>query len=450
MKTKLTLFIALLTLFFIEDGMAQAPAFEWVKQIGGTNYDRGLWITLDNVGNIYTMGNFKGTADFDPGTGVFNLTAANDSDIFISKLDPSGNFIWAKRIGGIGEEGSHVIALDASANIYISGWFQGISDFDPGPSTVNLTSTGGYDAFVTKLDSAGNLIWVKQIGGPSIQMAWSINADQNGNTFTVGTFYGTVDFDPGPGIFNLTSSTTDNIFICKLDASGNFLWAKAFSGSFQVPYATAIDNDYNIYITGVFSGTVDFDPGVGIHNMISNGVRDVFISKVDSSGNFMWAKQLGGASEDFGLCIAVDSDKNVYTSGLFGGNVDFDPGPGIYNLASLGINAVFISKLDEAGNFIWAKKIGNQQSGLGSPQFALDNSSNVYISSTFFDTLDLDPGPGIFNLYTPLIQTIYFCKIDSGGNFNWAKQIGGINNNYNWVSCITLDVSGNIYSTGIF
>jgi hypothetical protein len=143
----------------------------------------------------------------------------------------------------------------------------------------------------------------------------------------------------------LTSLGVADIFIFKLDVSGNFVWAKLLSGtSINYYYSIGIVVPGNLYITGSFAGTVDFDPGPGIYNLTSIGNGDIFIASLDSSGNFGWAAAMGGGDSDYGNSIAVDFLGNVYTTGGFEGIVDFDPGTGIFNLTSVGVD-IFTHKM---------------------------------------------------------------------------------------------------------
>jgi len=147
---------------------AQDVHLEWAKQMGSSDSNYSTAITVDNMGNVYTTGTFQGTIDFDPGPGVFNLTSIdvyNGGDIFIQKLDASGNFIWAKKMGGVAWDKSNSIAVDNFGNVYTTGAFIATVDFDPGPGTLNLVSVSFDDIFIQKLDASGNLLWVKQMGG---------------------------------------------------------------------------------------------------------------------------------------------------------------------------------------------------------------------------------------------------------------------------------------------
>ena len=441
-------YILILATFLICNHVWAQPTFTWAKKMGGSQQEESRSIALDASGNVFTTGFFQGTADFDPGAGVFNLTSAGNRDIYISKLDAAGNFVWAKKMGGISPDHGNSIALDASGNVFTTGSFEGTADFDPGAGTFNLTSAGIYDIFISKLDAAGNFVWAKKMGGISNDEGFSIALDASGNVFTTGYFQGTVDFDPGAGTFNLTSVGSADIFISKLNAAGNFVWAKKMGGiGGEEGYSIDLDGSGNVYTTGYFQGTVDFDPGAGTFNLTSAGSGDIFISKLDAAGNFVWAKKMGGTSGDYGNSIALDASGNVFTTGIFQGTVDFDPGAGTFNLTSAGNYDIFISKLDAAGNFVWAKKMGGTSVDYGY-SIALDASGNVFTTGGFIGTVDFDPGVGTFILASAGSADIFISKLDAAGNFVWAKQMGGIFPDES--ISIALNASGNVYTTGWF
>jgi hypothetical protein len=469
MKKLLLLNSTLVILFPIAFATAlygQSPDWQWVKSMGGIGDEGGSSIAIDRAGsgNVYTTGGFNGTVDFNPGAPVFNLTSAGGIDIFISKSDSSGNFVWAKAIGGTGWDQGICTTIDPSGSgyVYTTGNFQGIVDFDPGAGIFNLTSIGPNDFFISKLDSSGNFIWAKQMGGTDAASSSSIAIAPSGSSdvYTTGSFYGTIDFDPGPGVFNLTSTGNSDIFISKLDSSGNFLWAKGMEGTGAISYdrgvSIAVDpaGSGSLYTTGQFQETIDFDPGVGVFNLTSSGHSyDIYICKLDSSGNFLWAKQMGGTDSDWGQSVAIDPEGNsVYTIGTFEGTVDFDPGAGIFNLTSVGFLDTFISKLDSSGNFTWVKVIGGVSYEYGE-SITIDpaGSGDIYTTGTFQDTVDFDPGTGVFILTTGGIgdPDIYISKLDSSGNFVWAKSAGEYYH-YEYSSSIALDASGNTYITGSF
>ncbi len=429
--------------------VAQAPTFDWVKSSGGTLSDEYYSMAIDSSGNIYTTGYFMGTVDFDPGLGASNLTSAGDGDIFVQKLDSSGNLIWVKKMGGtLSDLGSH-IALDAMGNVYVTGWFKGTADFDPGAATFNLNSAGNYDIFVLKLDSNGTFIWANSMGSTAIDHGLGISVDVSGNVLTTGVFQGAVDFNPGGSIFNLTSAGGRDIFIQKLNANGNFIWAKRMGGIYDDEgNSITTDTSGNIYTTGFFHATADFDPGAGTVNLVSAGYADIFIQKMDAGGNLIWAKRIGGIEIDAGLSIATDALGNIYTTGYFDETADFDPGLGNALLTAIDEGDIFIYKLDANGNYVWAKGMGGTGWDSGE-SIAVDNYGNVYTTG-WFDSwvVDFDPGVATLNLTKSGNIDMFIHKLDVNGNLEWVQHIGAPLHE-NGMS-IALDGIGNIYTGGIF
>jgi len=329
--------------------LSTAGVFSWAKRFGSTDGDFGLGIDSDSQGNAYITGCFRETVDFDPGAGVYNLTAASTGqfDVFVLKLDASGGFVWAKRVGGTGGDEAYGIKVDNSGAVYLSGLFELTADFDPGAAVYNLTSAGIHDVFILKLDSAGDFVWARRAGGTSGSEAGnSIAIDAAGNSYVTGTFMTTSDFDPGTGVYNLTSAGQTDIFVLKLDALGNFVWARSMGGTnYDGGLSIGVDLAGNVFTTGYIYSTSDLDPGAGVYNLVSAGDADIFISKLNASGTFVWAKRMGGTGSDNGRSIVMNPAGNIYVCGSFNATVDFDAGPGTLDLASAGGNDVFILKL---------------------------------------------------------------------------------------------------------
>ncbi len=231
--------------------------------------------------------------------------------------------------------------------------------FIPGVGEENLTSEGDRDIFIQKLDSDGNFLWVNQMGEDSFDAVSSITTDVNGNVYTTGHLNGEI---------SLYSEVT--IFIRKLDSSGNFLWEKHMKGINSANKGNSIATDIGgcVYTTGTFSGIVDFNPGAGEEDLTSEGGADIFIQKLDSEGNFLWVKRMGGSSSDSGNSISLDINGNIYTTGHFTGTVDFDPGTSEENLTSEGGTDIFIQKLEA--------------STLGLPTYNKSSSFTVYPNPT--------------------------------------------------------------------
>lgn len=435
-------------LFCFDLANSQSPSMKWAKSVGGSSWDYANQMSVDAFGNVYTIGLFVGTSDFDPGLGIYNRSSNGGNDIYILKLDVLGNFVWAKKIGGLGNDLGNSIKLDNVGNLFITGTFSGTVDFDPGAGTYNLTSTGNDDVFISKLDTSGNFSWAKKVGGNSDDVSSSIALDSSLNVYLTGNFQQTVDFDPGTGIYNLTSASQLDIFILKLDTSGNFIWAKRIGGSLE-DFGTTITVDKHgyLYCGGCFGSIVDFDPGSGIFNLTAKSNADIFILKLNSTGDFVWAKRIGDTLTDQVNQISLDLSGNLYATGFFEGNVDFDPGSGSYNMTSFGTLDIFCLKLDTAGNLVWAKQMGGPGTDNDNGQsIAIDKFGNVYTAGVFNGTVDFDPGNGIYNLTSSGVGDLFISKLSASGNFIWAKKIGGAGNDFS-VS-IDVDGLGNIYTTG--
>lgn len=443
--TPVRLLLVLVLLAASHLSAAQSIQLDWVKTV---DHSFGNKLAIDSNKAILVLGGFSGTVDFDPGPGVFNMTAASNQDLYIAKFDSSGHFEWAKQITSPNGLVGSAIKIDRNGDLLILGSFNGSADFDPGPGTAFLTST--YEnSFLLRWDHEGNFIWVKDL--PNLLN--TMDTDPSGNIILGGSFAGTVDFDPGPGTY-LASTGGDNtvdLALLKLDNTGNFIWMKQIDnlGSAQVvqTWGLRTDPEGNILFAGNFTSTMDFDPGPAMAVLTSRGADDAFILKLDAQGNFKWVSQFGAAGSDKALGLEVDKNGNVYSTGMFLGSVDFDPGSGVYLLNGGTQYSAFVSKLDKNGNFVYAKSFqGGQSFGQA---LAIDSSNNLYISGYCSGPTDLDPGPGqfianSFNLYT--------VKLDENGNFVWAAPYPlvsgpGISSVY---IDIKVDIMKNVYFTGIF
>ncbi len=354
--------------------------FVWVNDIGGGigGSITSNSLAIDKKGNIYSAGYFfsSGSCDFDPGSGVFNLISDQTNsqpNIFILKLDNLGNFLWANAIGNSAESMGNSLILDSSNNIYITGFFAGTVDFDPGAGTYNLTGNGYQDIYISKYNSSGNFIWAKKmVGTGNYTQPSSIALDIYNNVYTTGAFGGTTDFDPGSGVFNLTSVDWSDIFISKLDSLGNFVWAKAIGSSSQDGGSSITTDKFgNVYTIGAFGGTVDFDPSSSISNLTATGSFDAFVSKLDSSGNFVWVKSILGSNWTNGSSIFLDKSNDIYISGNFQGSADFGSVNLICNDSSTNGGDIFIAKL---ANPTITTGIENKENGIS--VFVFPNPNN--------------------------------------------------------------------------
>ncbi len=444
------LLLLLIILFSTIISFGQTPVFEWAKGMGGSFESQGYSIVSDSLGNVYSVGYFKDTIDFDPGIGVYNLVSIGYFDTYILKLDANGDFVWAKQFGGATSRCyGYDIALDSSNNVYTVGQFQGIVDFNPSVGIDSLNTLGYDNAFVSKLDANGNFVWAKMLGDSSYSYGRAIDIDALGDVYSIGYYSGFGDFDPGVSTYDINFSGGYDIFISKLDNNGNFVWAKQVGGNYD-DYGSSISikSNGNIIIAGSFQNWVDFDPGSGTFDMapIGLGAHDVFVEELDGFGNFIWAKSFGGSDTESGKAT-LDEIDNIYLTGYYKDMADFDPGVGVFNMTPVGSYDIFISKLDQVGNFLWAKSIGGPSIEF-SYSLITDGSGNVYTVGAFNATVDFDPGLGIANVTSFGNYDMFISKLDLLGNYIWVSQIGGSQGDY--CNSISLDVNNNIYTTGYF
>ncbi len=367
--------------------------FKWARTWGGLYGDRGSAVAADGSGNVYITGEFLGTADFavdfDPGSGTDYHTSTDGwTDVFLSKFDSFGYFKWARTWGGTKGEYANGVAADGSGNVYVTGYFWDTVYFDPDGGDPH-TAFSASDVFLSKFDSSGNFEWARTWGNfLSDDYGHGVAADSTGNVYATGFFYGMVDFDPG-GDDPHTSKGQRDIFLSKFDSSGDFEWARTWGGSdWDEGLGIAADGSGNVYVTGNFEDTVDFDPDGGDPHT-SNGDCDVFLSKFDSSGNFEWAQTWGGIDYEYGIGVAIGGSGNVHVTGHFEGWVDFDPGGGDPHTSN-GAGDVFLSKFDSAGGFEWARTWGGSQWDWGHGVCA-DGSGNVYVTGYYQYTVDFAP-----------------------------------------------------------
>ncbi|NSW46584.1 MAG: SBBP repeat-containing protein [Bacteroidales bacterium] len=430
-----------------------AQNFVWAKSIGGQNHQYVNGIDLDSAGNVYLTGQVIGETDFDPSVNMFNLIGSGDGSAFFSKLSTNGDLVWAKIFDG-GKSSSNGIDVNSSG-VYYAGSFKyspqldGVSIFQNEPYY--------YNAFILKLSLNGNYQFANAIrshyyhsnpNNPNDSLATgnSVAADvAAGNNFAYFTghfedtiqvgqnvYYSTNDaydafiakddltsfssihFTSNDGGSAITVDAANNVYTVGYYDGGIFIkggWIKQISGSDILVNSITTDNNGNIYITGRFSGTIDFDPGPGSNTL--SGFYDAYVLKLNSSGDFVWVKKIGGSNFDEGKAICTDTSGNIYITGKFAGTADFDPSNNTFNLTSSGYLDIFVCKLDLNGDFVWAVKMGSSQNDDEGVDLCVDNNNNVYVTGTFKATADFDPGPGVFTLtpVTELYSEIFICKL---------------------------------------
>lgn len=432
-------------------GKSQSVTPEWIHQIGTESYDGGRDLMTDAAGNVFVTGFFSRTVDFDPGPGVFNMTSPpnNEEDVFVAKYDRDGNFVWAKQFSGSFLDVPNSIAMDAAGNLFITGVFFGTSDFNPGPGVFNLISAGNEDAFIVKLNPAGNFVWAKRLGSTLFDRGNAISVDGNGDVYVGGYFRLTVDFDPNAGIAELTSAGEEDAFILKLSNNGNYVWAKQISGTlFQGVASLKAGAGGFVYATGYFLGTTDFDPSASVFEVTATGADfNAYVLKLDLSGNFIWIKTLSSSTNVQAFDLEVDIAENIYCIGTFNNAVTIDPTGSNVSINSQGLVNALVFKMDASGALVWAKNFGGS-SFVNGVHLTVDPQQQVYIAGTFDETMDVDPGPAVMNLTSAGSLDIFIAKLSAVGNYIFGFALGGTG--FDGPQSISLDPQKNIFITGNF
>ncbi|MDD1447496.1 FG-GAP-like repeat-containing protein, partial [Dolichospermum sp. ST_sed8] len=402
-------------------GTANLSVDEWTKSVSFLTD-----IATDSLGNTYAFGDFYESTVIDGQ----QLISLGGYDVFIAKFDSQGNQVWAKQIGGADDDSITSTTTDSLGNIYASGSFNGTTNI----YGQQLISNGGNDIFIAKFDSQGNRVWSKQIGGSGLDYVNSLTTDSLGNVYVSGYFNGTINIYGEQLISGYGSSEA---FIAKFDSQGNRVWAKQIGSSdFSSINSVTTDSLGNIYVSGSFDQTAYIDG-----QQLTSGPygSDGFIAKFDSQGNRVWIKQIGSYYSDSVDSITTDSLGNVYASGDFNGTINIDG----QELTGYSVSNVFIAKLDNQGNRVWAKQIGGSIFDSVN-SLTTDSLGNIYVSGYFYETINID---GI-ELTSNGSSDGFIAKFDSQGNRVWIKQIGGLNSDY--VYGTSIDSSGNIYASGYF
>ena len=380
--------------------------FVWAENFKSTSLSTSFSSGIDNdaVGNTYTTGFFTGTVEF----GDTSLTSVDISDVFITKLDSNGNVIWAEQLGdtGLGFETPTGISSDDSGNAYVTG----IKDVDTETDILaDPTSING-EAFIAKIDSNGNLVWTQNFDSTSYSSGEDIASDAVGNSYVIGTFLDDVTL--GNQTF-LSSGDTD-IFVTKLDSDGDVEWSQSFGNTLsESGNGVGLDKAGHIYITGSFEDSVSF----GDTLLNSNGESDVFITKLDNSGDILWAQSLGGSSADSVSSITVDEKDNIYISGNFDDTVTF----GDTTFTSNSENDEFILKLDTDGNILSAEQLNYPLLDI-----AAGKGGNIYGTGGFLNTVNIgETTLTSEGLTDGLVANIVFEEINLNPNSIFTSDIDG-------------------------
>lgn len=401
-----------------------ALQYEWARTTASTagSMADATVVRTDASGNIFLAGTFQGTVDLAPGTGLGPVVSNGSRDVYVTKLNPDGSHAWTRTFGGAFEDSLESLVVDSSGNLFVAGSFGMTVDFDPTSGVDNRTSVGIRDGFLLKLNADGSYGWAKTFGGTDAHTSvLGICRDASGNLYLTGTFSKTVDFNPGAGADTGTAPEgVFGIFVTRIHADGTYGWTRTMSGnSFARGVAVGADSAGNLYVTGHFYRTVDFNPGTGVQNLSSSGDWDMFVAKFTVSGDYLWTKQIGGSDWDMVQDIKIDGSGNIYLAGVFSTGVDFNPDAGTDDRTTHShLGAGFLTKLNADGSYAWTQVMGDSSSRWAATGLALDPSGQIYVVG--------ERWPVSTSVGAQVISDLFLSKVDSCGQLLWTQLLSGL------------------------
>ena len=364
----------------------------WMRQLGTSASDFSYSVAVDSSGNAFISGITDGN---------LGGTNAGGYDAFLAKYDPAGNLLWTKQLGTSANDSYGAVAVDGFGNAFISGWTRG---------SLGGINMGSDDAFLAKYDTAGNLLWIKQIGTGAWDLSFSVAVDASGNAFISG--YTT-------GNLGGTNAGNSDAFLAKYDPNGNLFWIKQFGTSADdSSYSVAVDASGNAFISGLTSGSLG---GTNV------GSEDVFLAKFDPNGNLLWTEQIGTIAPERSRSVVVDGAGNVFISGLTYGSL------GGTNVGEID---AFLAKYDTNGNLLWIEQLGTSRDEY-SFSVAVDTTGNAFISGYTYGILGGTNAGG---------SDAFISKYDPSGNLLWTHQLGTSGGDVS--RAMALDGFGNAFISG--
>jgi hypothetical protein len=415
-----------LSVLFICCTAAQIPQLSWGMQMAYTagTQTEGSLVRCDGYGNVYALGIFDGDIDADPTADTRVFTSVGENDLYIAKYRLDRDLLWAVQVGGHGELTVWDIEVEPEGDFVIVGYVDGDFDFDPGAAVNSISSEDGYDGFVAKYNSSGELMWVFSIGVDAQFSGASVNGvdiDANGFICVTGEVKaGSFDLNPSANGSSVVTGNYTAFFLARYKPNGEHVFSFGYSGSSTLSSGgdLEITSEGYIIVFGQLIGSANVDP-LGFGTMRS--CTDRFLAKYSIDGDLMWFKEIPFTAHD----VFYDENREVIgVEGELRDTVDVDDGPGVLSLPCVWGNfKVCIAAYSADGEFRNAFAFAESER-LVTAEVAMDADGNFLVAGDFADSVDVDPGPGVKMLHSVWLTDIFVCSYTAQGELRWGFDLG--------------------------
>ncbi|MEL6251634.1 MAG: T9SS type A sorting domain-containing protein [Bacteroidota bacterium] len=377
----------------------------------------------------------------------------------------------AFNLGSPFQDRATAIDRDEGGNIYLTGSFQEVFELDPvlgGSSLIaqgDPNSADSQDVFLARYNTDGSLAWGFAISSPGLDKSFAVEAI-GGFVFVCGFIQGEADFDPGVTTSILNSGTGQDAFIAAYDTLGNFRWAQVLGDEeggpflpederYEIAYDLSADGSGNVYVAGVFEGTIDFEPNNSspFDSFFSvndgNGIpsRDIFIVSYDPVGNYRWGFGVGGMEGEEAQAIRFRQGQ-LFVGGKFEGTTDLNPSGQQNNFSSKGEYDAFLARYQATdGTFDWGHSWGSggmDEVAQGAIDFNL--GGQLFVGGNFEGNVDFDPSNSLLEISSQGQSDMFVSRFELDGTYAWTRTDGGIG--IDLLTDVGIDNPGFVYSSG--
>ena len=394
---------------------------------------------------------------------IVPLANAGGTDGFVVKYDSAGTPLWARRLGGLASDQAGLVSTDSSGNIVVAGGYSSnpLTIFAAnGTMAFTLANAGSFDTFVVKYNSDGTPLWARRIGGGGDDFISRITTDSSGNIVVVGQYDSsslTIYNENGTTAFTLTNLGGIDAVVVKYDSAGTPQFARRIGGSSADRlWSVSTDSSGNIVVAGQYDSSsltiFAADGNPSFTTLTNSGSNDVFIVKYDSTGTPLWARRLGGTGDDQVRSVSIDLSGNIVVAGQYASSpltIFAADGTMAFTLANAGLSDAFVVKYNSAGTPQWARRVGTVGAVRANSVTSTDSSGNIVVAGfcTANSVIIYNAnGTTAFTLANGANQDGFVVKYNSEGTPQWAKRVGGPNNDY--ITAVTTDSTGNIVIYG--